>query len=55
VQGYGKITYKNGRSYNGMWEDGKYQGFAEARFPNNNFFLGFFKDNMPHGHQLYFH
>lgn len=51
--GKGVIVYKNGRIYEGEWEDDKRQGRGYERFANGNVYQGEFLQGKANGKGLY--
>ena len=49
INGYGTITYANGRTYTGAFKDGRRHGQGTYTFPNGNKFTGAFKDGLANG------
>lgn len=48
--GKGKISYRNGDSYEGDWLEQKKHGFGTIIFAkDNNVYSGFWKDDKRHG------
>lgn len=47
--GYGKIEYSTGDSYEGYWKNGKKNGNGLYRFRGGGSFLGQFADDVPNG------
>ena len=48
-EGKGKLTFKDGRMYEGDFKSGKKEGQGTMVFPNGNKYIGQWKDDVQHG------
>lgn len=51
--GEGKMSYTDGRIYEGDWKDGKWHGYGKAIFPNQDQYEGGYQDDQRHGQGTY--
>lgn len=45
MEGFGVITYKDGRKYEGFFESDKKQGFGKYTFVDQSVYSGFWNQN----------
>ena len=52
--GFGVLTYPDGKKYEGEWKDGKYHGQGTYTFKDGSKYVGEWKDDKYHGQGTWF-